>query len=489
MTDSVLLISTEAVVCGAVERACAEIGARVHRVDDLDRAAGLLDGEGATLVLSDFETFAALRKDRPSLCGIVLADGADSEQAIEWMMQGALDYVLKPLNHDGLVRAIRDALRVSRDVEVPAYDQADERAPTERMVGQSPAMQEVYKLIGLLAPRDVNVLITGESGTGKDLVARALCQHSARKDRPFLAVNCAAIPETLLESELFGHEKGAFTGADRRRIGKFEQCDGGTLFLDEIGDIPLATQAKLLRVLQDRSFQRLGGTQVVQCDVRILAATNQALESLIAEKRFREDLYYRLKVASIELPPLRDREVDAVLLAHYFVRRFNRQLATQVRRFAPETLSILLRYNWPGNVRELENAVKAALAVARGSVFRPELLPARIQQIRPEQADARGELTRRDPPTGPPTLRSFAEKLVADPSRVGRLHRDAIDAVERELIRACLLATDGRLAPAARKLGITRTTLRKKITQFGLQITTAVDVPPPASAETDQSDH
>ena len=186
----------------------------------LDRAAGLLDGEGASLVLSDFETFAALRKDRPSLCGIVLADRAGSEQAIEWMMHGALDYVLKPLNHDGLVRAIRDALRVSRDVEVPTYDQADERAPTEQMVGQSPAMQEVYKLIGLLAPREVNVLITGESGTGKDLVARALYQHSARKDRPFLAVNCAAIPETLLESELFGHEKGAFTGADRRRIGK-----------------------------------------------------------------------------------------------------------------------------------------------------------------------------------------------------------------------------------------------------------------------------
>ena len=479
MADQVLLIRPESAVRSSVEQACAELAAELQVVDDHDSAAARVDAGGPVLLLSDFETFSTLRKDRPGLGAVLLAERADSEQAIEWMKLGVLDYVIKPLKHDVLVRAISDALHIYRELEVPPYEDVAERPPAERIVGESPTMQEVYKLIGLIAPRDVNVLITGESGTGKELVARALWHHSARKERPFLAVNCAAIPETLLESELFGHEKGAFTGADGRHTGKFEQCDKGTLFLDEIGDIPLPTQAKLLRVLQDQSFQRLGGTTVLRCDVRILAATNQPLERMIAEKRFREDLFYRLKVAAVEVPPLREREVDVVLLAHYFVRRFSRQLKTRILRFSPRVLPLLLNYPWPGNVRELENVIKASLVVARGSVFQPAFLPEKLRNPPPAAEPAGAEPLPAETTATPATeLRSFAEALASDPRREGRLHREAVERVERELIRTCLLRTRGRVAPAAKMLGIPRTTLRRKINQLGVRVETDVQVDP-----------
>ena len=359
---------------------------------------------------------------------------------------------------------------------VPTVYESDTRAaPGERIVGQSSAMQEVFKLIGLIAPRDVNVLITGESGTGKELVAKALYHHSPRQDRPFLAVNCAAIPETLLESELFGHEKGSFTGADVRRIGKFEQCSGGTLLLDEIGDLPLTTQAKLLRVLQDGSFQRLGGTDTIHCDVRILASTNQPVERLIEERKFRQDLYYRLKVTSIELPPLRERDVDVVLLAHYFVRRFNPQLGTQIRKFSPEVLSALLSYSWPGNARELENVIKASLVVARGTVFQLEFLPERIREVpRAVPGATAGGPAPTTPEPKTADIREMCRQFLAHKQFHGQVYKHAIEAAEREVIRACLERTSGQLAPAARLLGITRTTLRKKMAQLGIQVSTSV---------------
>jgi DNA-binding NtrC family response regulator len=337
-------------------------------------------------------------------------------------------------------------------------------------------MREVYKLIGRIAPRDVNVLITGESGTGKELIARAILHHSPRKDRPFLAVNCAAIPETLIESELFGHEKGAFTGATLRRIGKFEQCDGGTLFLDEIGDIPLATQAKLLRVLQDGSFQRLGGTELITSDVRVIGATHQPLETLIAEKRFRQDLYFRLKVASIDVPPLREREVDVILLAHQLVRRYNRNLNTDIRSFSPDVLPVLIKYPWPGNVRELENAIKAALVVARGTVFRLEFLPEHIRKGGAVGTGDDGGSQRLPDDSPTEEARAVAERLASQAALEGKLHEAATSMVEREVIRVALGRCGGQLARAARLLGISRTTLRKRMARHGIRTTTSVEL-------------
>jgi len=476
MPEKILLIGTDAAVKGQVRNACEELGVEMACADTFEEVEKTAPSWIPDLVLCDFATFEKVRARWRGVCAVLVAEGTDSEQAIESIKQGALDYLLKPLDAEVLLRRIREALRISRDIHVPAvYEAPQEDVGVERIVGQSPAMQEVYKLIGLLAPREINVLITGESGTGKELVARAIYHHSARRGKPFLAVNCAAIPETLLESELFGHEKGAFTGADLRRIGKFEQCDGGTLFLDEVGDIPLTTQAKLLRVLQDGTFQRLGGTATVRCDVRILAATNQDLERLIEQRRFRQDLFYRLKVASIEVPPLREREVDVVLLAHYFVKRLNPQIGTQIRNFAPEVLPALLAYPWPGNVRELENAIKASLAVARGTTFRLEFLPEHIRgYVPPAGGRPAPAAKRRGAHTLEADLRRVAEALVADAGPEGRLYETAITAFEREMIRAALERTRGRLAPAARFLGISRTTLRKKMHQYGIEIDTSI---------------
>src|SRR5262249_14131332 len=238
------------------------------------------------------------------------------------------------------------------------FDEGDTNDEAERIVGRSAAMQEVYKAIGRVSPSDVTVLITGESGTGKELVARALWQHGGRADRPFLAVNCAAIPQNLLESELSGHEKGAFTGAERRRIGRFEQAHGGTLFLDEIGDMSAGTQAKLLRVLQEQCFERVGGEETIRTDVRLLAATNKDLEKEVAERRFRNDLFFRLNVFSIHLPSLRDRRDDIPLLAEHFVRLLSRSFGRSVHSMAPDVIERLVQYDWPGNVRQLQSVLK-----------------------------------------------------------------------------------------------------------------------------------
>jgi two-component system nitrogen regulation response regulator GlnG len=260
---------------------------------------------------------------------------------------------------------------------LPASGDPDDGA--EVLIGNSQPMQEVYKAIGRVAPQDVTVLILGESGTGKEMVARALYHYSRRSDKPFLAVNCAAIPETLLESELFGHEKGSFTGADRKRVGKFEQCDGGTIFLDEIGDMTPLTQAKVLRVLQDQTFERIGGSEQVRTDIRVIAATNRDLEEMVTAGRFRQDLYYRLNVFTIRLPPLRERGEDLVLLTNHLVKRFARELGKDVHDVPDDTLTRLRRYGWPGNVRELQSVLKQAILNAAGPSLRPEFLSPAIR--------------------------------------------------------------------------------------------------------------
>ncbi len=476
MADTVLLITEDRSIAQKVRDACRELEAGLTHLKTLKDAAKELADTPPDLILCDYSTFEVVREQLPRACVLLYTEPADSEQAIEAIKRGALDYLVTPIETKILAQHIGEALRISRDIHVPAvYEKPEDDVTVERIIGQSPAMREVYKLIGRIAPRDVNVLITGESGTGKELIARAILHHSPRKDQPFLALNCAAIPETLIESELFGHEKGAFTGAALRRIGKFEQCDGGTLFLDEIGDIPAATQAKLLRVLQDNSFQRLGGTELITSDVRILAATHQPLEKLIEDGKFRQDLYFRLKVAGIDVPPLREREVDVVLLAHQLVRRYSRSLGADIRSFSPDVLPVLLRYPWPGNVRELENAIKAALVVARGTVFRLDFLPEHIRkgaEVDPADISAAKRLT-----TSPPAdeARAVAEKLASQPDLRGKLHGTATAMIEREIIRVCLERTRGQLAPAAKMLGISRTTLRKKMGHYGIHTTTSVE--------------
>src|SRR3954454_11831105 len=306
---------------------------------------------------------------------VTVVRSADS--AIEAMRQGAYDYLLKPLDLQKLDRVIGEALKVARLMRAPAVVMGTppEDQPGEAIVGSCPAMQEVYKAIGRVADQTFPVLITGESGTGKELVARAIYQHGPRAKAPFLALNCAAIPEALLESELFGHEKGAFTGAERRRIGRFEQVNGGTLLLDEVGDMPLPAQAKVLRILQEQAFERVGGSETIRTDVRLIAATHRNLKAWSDEGKFRLDLYYRLGVFTIHLPPLRERGDDLELRAQFSLRRVSRDLGREVREVAPEALERLRAYPCPGIMRELQSVLRRALLRAHCPVLLPEFLP------------------------------------------------------------------------------------------------------------------
>jgi DNA-binding NtrC family response regulator len=329
------------------------------------------------------------------------------------------------------------------------------------IVGCCSAMSGVYKAIGRVAAQDMPVLITGESGTGKELVARAIYQHGPRAKAPFLALNCAAIPENLLESEMFGHEKGAFTGADHRRIGKFEQCNGGTIFLDEIGDMPLALQAKMLRALQEQAFERVGGNETVRTDVRLIAATHRDLKAWSEAGKCRPDLYYRLSVFTIHLPPLRERDEDLPLLVRYYLHRFNRELGREVREVAPETLELLRSYSWPGNVRELQSVLKQALLQARGTTLLPTFLPPLLEQ-------------RSAPVTASPSaaadqnLEAFIRLcMVSCPSD---LYAEAHRQVDRLLLTYALEETGGNQSQAARRLGIGRETLSRRLRELGLQV-------------------
>src|ERR1700736_5065102 len=314
---------------------------------------------------------------------VTLAKSADA--AIEAMKQGAYDYLFKPLDLHQLRKVVGEALEVARRMREPAVlaETAPDPDVDGAIVGTCTAMREVYKAIGRVAAQNVPVLITGESGTGKELVARAIYQHGPRAKASFLALNCAAIPEQLLESELFGHEKGAFTGAERRRIGKFEQVSGGTLFLDEIGDLSSTSQPKVLRLLQEQQFERVGGNETIQTDVRVIAASNRNLEELVAAGRFRPDLFYRLKVVTIQLPPLRERKGDLPLLVAHFLNLLNRSLGKHVSSVSPEAMRLLEAYPWPGNVRELQSTIKYALVQSTGEVLSPDFLPEHLRSEGP----------------------------------------------------------------------------------------------------------
>ena len=418
-----------------------------------------LPDQSGVEVLNQIRAFDA----RIPVVFVTLSRSADS--AIEAMRQGAYDYLLKPLDMQKLDRVIGEALKVARLMREPAVvaeTPPDDDLPGEALVGCCPAMQEVFKAVGRVADQTFPVLITGESGTGKELVARAIYQHGPRARAPFLALNCAAIPENLLESELFGHEKGAFTGADRRRIGKFEQCNGGTILLDEIGDMPLALQAKVLRVLQEQAFERVGGNETIRTDVRLIAATHRDLKGWSAEGRFRPDLFYRLSVFTIHLPALRERGYDLPLLAQHYLRRFSRELGREVRQVAPEAMTRLRGYTWPGNIRELQSVLKQALLQTSGAVLLPAFLP--------EPLGGAGVVAPPTPPEAEPGEEMFVirQRIGAD---VRDLYAQTHRQVDRLLLPCVLKHTRGNLRRAALLLGIARQTLREKLRDLGLSVT------------------
>lgn len=409
----------------------------------------LPDGDG-------IELFREIRKADSTLPVVFVTASGSSNTAIEAMQLGALDYLVKPLQVAEVRRVVERALEVRRMVYHPVViglgANEVEDAHSDVIIGRSPAMQNVYKAIGLVASRSVTVLIRGESGTGKELVARALYQFSGRSKGPFLAVNCAAIPETLLESELFGHEKGSFTGADRRRIGKFEQCNGGTLFLDEIGDMPSLLQSKLLRILQEKQFQRVGGEQVISTDVRVLAATNRDLEAMVARHEFREDLFYRVNGYTIVLPPVRERGEDLELLVDHFRRQANRDLEKNVLGVSPEAMRLLRRYDWPGNVREVQNVIRQAVLQTTGPVLLPDFLP---DAVRYAEKNSEGE-TAEVEPTG------MLCQFIDDRLRAGshQVYDEVIGRVESELVQRALRYTDGDKLEAVKVLGVNPANLR-----------------------------
>jgi nitrogen regulation protein NR(I) len=415
--------------------------------------------------MSGLDAFDQIRAIDPRLPVIVITAFASTETAIEAMKRGAFEYLLKPVDFHQIRDVVNRAIDLRRLTHVPAvFQEADPADPSvDLIVGRAPAMQDVYKAIGRIAPQDVTVLILGESGTGKELVARALFQHSRRGQAPFLAINCAAIPEALLESELFGHERGAFTGAERKRIGKFEQAHQGTLFLDEIGDMSSATQAKVLRLLQEQRFERLGGNETIQANVRVIAATNQNLEQAVAGGRFRQDLLYRLNGFTIKLPPLRERMEDLPLLVEYLIKQMNPALGKRVHAVAPETLRLLGDHSWPGNVRELQGTIRYALVHATGEILTPDCLPENIRT---------GAALSHPPHSSPDANTPDLAQIVHAMLRSGEtdIYRKVSASADEIILETVLRHTRGNQVLASELMGISRTTLRAKLRGLGLTV-------------------
>ncbi len=428
-------------------------GYAVSEAADGDEALNLVRERAFDAVLTDvrmarmdgIHTLKSVLEYNPALPVVLMTAYSSVETAVEALRLGAYDYLVKPLDFEILRHTLRQAIEHSRlSVENRELRrQLSEAAARPGILGRSPAMLAMQETIATVAPTEATVLITGESGTGKELVARALHSGSARADKPMVTVNCAALAENLLESELFGHEKGSFTGADRRREGRFVQANGGTLFLDEIGEMPLPLQAKLLRALQEGEVQRVGSDAPLTVDVRVLAATNRDLREEVARRRFREDLYFRLNVISLEVPPLRDRGEDIPVLAAHFLERFAGRNRKSIRGFSPQAVDSLLRYAWPGNVRELENAVERAVILCNGDLITRRELPAAITEAAsPEEASS---------------------------AAVGALAGLPLDELERRAIGETLRCTGDNKSEAARQLGITRATLHNKLRKYGLE--------------------
>jgi two-component system nitrogen regulation response regulator GlnG len=416
---------------------------------------------------SGLEVLRELKEIDPRICVIIMTGGFVTQNVIEAMKHGAYDYLTKPLNLKQLEAVVNKAFQtnsLTRGISYiggPATAKGIE-AETDPMIGSSPEMIEIWKMVGRVAESDATVLIQGDSGTGKELLARAIYTNSRRKNRPFFAVNCAALPENLLESELFGHEKGAFTDAVRTHIGRFEQCNGGTIFLDEVGEMSQKNQAKLLRVLENREFERVGGTETIKVDVRIIAATNRSLIAAVKEKRFRLDLFYRLKVVTIFLPPLRERLEDIPLLVNHFVRRFSRENNKPLLKVAPAALKTLLSYPWSGNIRELRNVINSAVVFSSGDTLNPEdFEPLLFGNNQPEQGVPDG---------GEFDCHALLRPLFAAVSanNDGSVYEAVISRVEESLVRLTMDKYRNNQVHAARFLGISRNMLRERLKKFDL---------------------
>jgi nitrogen regulation protein NR(I) len=462
----ILLIEDDIAIADGLRRVLGRNGYHVTMLLRGDEGLKQAGRDHFDVVLTDFklpglsglELVAQLHAVKPLLPVIVMTAHGSTETAIEATKLGAYDYILKPFDVEELLDLVNQAAATSRLASDPVGMGVTESVHNG-IVGNSRAMQALYKEIGRIATKPVTVLIRGETGTGKELVARAIYQHSERVGKPYIAVNCAAIPETLLESELFGHERGAFTGAEARRIGRFEQANEGTIFLDEIGELTPNTQSKLLRVLQEKSIQRLGGKEHIPLDIRVVAATNRDLEQAIEDKKFREDLYYRLSVVVIHLPSLRDRREDIPLLIQYFLRRYSGELAVSNPAMSAEASSFLTEQLWPGNVRELENVVRQAMLIARGYTVSLE--------------DVRKAMQKREIISSgtQQSISSYVDDLLRAAGRgeITDVRDVAMQAVERELYTQALNQAEGNLTKAAKWLGVTRVTLREKLYAFGLR--------------------
>jgi two-component system nitrogen regulation response regulator GlnG len=468
-TARILVADDEDGLRWVLERGLRQAGYEVTGVKDGEEAVRAFEAEPFDLVFMDVRmpgmdgltALERLRVLRPEAYVVVMTAHGSMDVAITAMQRGAYDYLTKPFDIDEVLLLTERALsaaRLTREVS-RLRTGIQEVREFSALIGRHPRMQDVYKTIGRIAATDVTVLLRGESGTGKELVARAIHHYSRRSGRPFVAVSCAAIPGTLLESEMFGHERGAFTDARERKLGKFELAHGGTLYLDEIGDMPVELQTKLLRALQERSIERVGGHEPIRVDVRVLAATNRELEALMKEGRFREDLYYRLNVVTLNLPPLRERRRDIPLLVEHFLAKYAEELGE--RAVAADALDRLVGHDWPGNVRELENVVQRAMVMAAGGVILPEHLP-----IGPVSAAASVAVDA--------SLEDVIERKLMECVR-GLRHQGSanlydlmISLVEKPLLRAVLRETGGNQLRAAQILGINRNTLRKKLTEHGI---------------------
>jgi DNA-binding NtrC family response regulator len=446
--QKILIVEDEEKLRRVIQLQLASAGFEVEQARTAEEALPLLDR--ADLVLTDLrlpgmsglEMLALIQRQNAHAPVIMMTAHGSIETAVEAMKSGAVDFLLKPFSLDHLMAVVNKALEVRglRDENRQLKEELGRRYEFDNIIGRSPQMQEIFAAVLRVAPTRATVLLTGESGVGKDLIARAIHFHSPRKDRPLVKINCSALPENLMESELFGYEKGAFTGANISKPGKFEQADTGTVFLDEIGDVPQSVQVKLLRVLQEREFERLGSNKTQRVDIRMIAATNQDLRAALEQGTFREDLYYRLNVVALEIPPLRARKMDVPYLANHFIHKLAPDSGSQVESITPAAMELLLDHSWPGNVRELENVIERSLVMATG-----------------KQLDAK------DIKLDVPRTRQPIPGELALPEGM------SLEQYEQELIRQALKKADGNKSRAARLLGLTRNALRYRLTQMGLE--------------------
>lgn len=415
--------------------------------------------------MNGLETLRRIHEIESRLPVIIMTAFGTTDTAIEAIKNGAFDYILKPFEIPDMLAVIEKALAASHFMRSPVdMNGTPEQITRDAIIGRSPAMQEVYKAIGRVAPTDATVLIRGDSGTGKELVARAIYQHSQRAGKPFLVINCVAIPETLLESELFGYERGSFTGAAHRRVGKIEQAHGGTIFLDEIGDMPMSLQAKILRLLQEKSIERLGGRETIPVNVRILAATNRNLEKAILENRFREDLYYRLKVVSITLPPLAQRPGDIPILTTYFLARHVAAMGQNNPGLTPDAQALLNSYSWPGNVRELANTIQKALIFNRGAPLSKEDISQALGLDISLPAAASDQAV----------IRQWLRQELLN-QQTDHVFDACMDRVAALLVMEALNLTDGNRSRAAKLLGLSRPTLHAKLEKYQITLETSAN--------------